>query len=167
MVEHQLPKRVREEGQRTTVSLSHGAITRTATPAPRSAPPPALVLPRVLLPAPLPPRDDDEIAGVTAAIAKRIVRLLKRRGLPADEGTPQEDLLLRHEALLAGCAADSILPVTLRVPLSGGIGPDPRALLYRAPPPARPIPRAAKTGLVLVIRSLASALRSTAAVATW
>jgi hypothetical protein len=56
----------------------------------------------------LPPPDDSEIARVTAAVAKRIVRLLTRRGLLPDDGQPTEDPLASDEPLLAACASASL-----------------------------------------------------------
>jgi hypothetical protein len=50
----------------------------------------------------LPAPDDPEIARVTAAVAKRIVRLLTRRGLLPEAGQLAQDPLQCDEPLLAG-----------------------------------------------------------------
>jgi hypothetical protein len=49
----------------------------------------------------LAPPSDEEVARVIALVAKRIVRLLIRRGLLAEDGPPQEDSLAQEELLLA------------------------------------------------------------------
>jgi hypothetical protein len=56
----------------------------------------------------LPAPDDQEIARVTAAVAKRIVRLLTRRGLLAEAGQLAPDPLQCDEPLLAACASASL-----------------------------------------------------------
>jgi hypothetical protein len=56
----------------------------------------------------LPAPDDDEIARVAAATARRIIRLLERRGLLSDYGDAAEDALQNEEPLLAECAAASL-----------------------------------------------------------
>jgi hypothetical protein len=56
----------------------------------------------------LPAPDDSEIARVTAALARRIVRGLTRRGLLPDDGQPTEDPLASDEPLLAACASASL-----------------------------------------------------------
>ena len=56
----------------------------------------------------LPPPDDAEVARVTARIARRIVRLLERRGLGL-HGDPEEaDPLQREQPLLAELYAASV-----------------------------------------------------------
>ena len=56
----------------------------------------------------LSPPSDEEIARVTTSVAKRIVRLLIRRGL-LDEGGPRPaDPLAEEEPLLAACAQASV-----------------------------------------------------------
>ena len=45
---------------------------------------------------------------MTALVAKRIVRLLIRRGLLEEDGPPQEDPLAQEEPLLAACAKASV-----------------------------------------------------------
>ncbi|MCP4039502.1 MAG: transposase, partial [bacterium] len=56
----------------------------------------------------LSPPTDEEIARVTATLAKRIVRLLMRRGLLDEEGPPSADPLAEEEPLLAACAQASV-----------------------------------------------------------
>jgi hypothetical protein len=56
----------------------------------------------------LPAPADPEIARVTAAVVKRIVRLLSRRGLLPEAGQPAEDPLQCDEPLLAACASASL-----------------------------------------------------------
>jgi len=56
----------------------------------------------------LPPPSDEEVARVTALVAKRIVRLLMRRGLLEEDGPPREDPLAQEEPLLAACAEASV-----------------------------------------------------------
>ncbi len=50
---------------------------------------------------PLPPPDDVEVAGVTALVARRLVRLLQRRGLGPDADSEEADALPRDAPLLA------------------------------------------------------------------
>ncbi len=57
---------------------------------------------------PLPPPEDREVARLAGAIARRVVRLLERRGLAGADGRAGEDLLQRDEPLLAALAAASV-----------------------------------------------------------
>ncbi len=56
----------------------------------------------------LSPPSDEEIARVTASVAKRVVRLLLRRGLLEQDGPPLADPLEEEEPLLAACAQASV-----------------------------------------------------------
>jgi hypothetical protein len=56
----------------------------------------------------LSPPSDEEIARVTASVAKRVVRLLLRRGLLEQDGPPLVDPLQEEEPLLAACAQASV-----------------------------------------------------------
>ncbi len=56
----------------------------------------------------LSPPSDEEIARVTASVAKRVVRLLLRRGLLEQDGPPLADPLQEEEPLLAACAQASV-----------------------------------------------------------
>ncbi len=56
----------------------------------------------------LSPPSDEEIARVTASVAKRVVRLLIRRGLLEQDGPPLADPLEQAEPLLAACAQASV-----------------------------------------------------------
>jgi hypothetical protein len=58
--------------------------------------------------APLPPPEDREVARLAGAIARRIVRLLERRGLASADGPAGEDLLQRDEPLPPALAAASV-----------------------------------------------------------
>jgi hypothetical protein len=57
---------------------------------------------------PLPAPDDAEVARLAGAIARRIIRMLERRGLASADGPAGEDLLQRDEPLLAALAAASV-----------------------------------------------------------
>jgi hypothetical protein len=56
----------------------------------------------------LSPVRDEEVARVTAAVAKRVVALLIRRRLLEDNGPAAADPLAEEEPLLAACAQASV-----------------------------------------------------------
>jgi len=56
----------------------------------------------------LSPVSDEEVARVTATVAKRVVALLIRRGLLEEDGPAASDPLAEEEPLLAACAQASV-----------------------------------------------------------
>ena len=57
---------------------------------------------------PLPPPDDAEVARVARVVARRVARLLERRGLVDSAGPRDQDALAQDEPLLAEIAAASV-----------------------------------------------------------
>jgi len=56
----------------------------------------------------LPPPEDSEVACITERIARRVLRLLKRRGLVPEAGQEEADPFSREEPLLAQLYSDSV-----------------------------------------------------------
>ena len=81
---------------------------------------------------PAPAPNDDEVAALLATIRRRVLRLLRRRGLASDEDVAPPDPLAEESLALAGISSASVLGRIALGPRAGArvwrLGHDPEAL---------------------------------------